>query len=106
MEKNHKQEVMNYLAKTAQHTFEHASINGQKTYFKVFLDGEKAKYLEYSYYRQKYELKEIDIERHVSQKGNGKFLLGNMLFSSLNVKAIRQTKFVKQEIQEIINNIK
>ena len=106
MEKNHRQEVMNYLAKTAQHTFEHTSANGQKTYFKVFLVGEKTKYLEYSHYLQKYVLKEIDIERHVAQKGNGKFLLGNMLFSSLNAKAIRQTKFVKQEIQEILNNIK
>lgn len=105
MEKNHKQEVMNYLTKTSQHVFEIESMNGQKTYFKVFLDGEKARYLQFSGYKGRYELKEIDIQYFISKKGNGKFLLGTMLFSSKS-RAVGQNKFVKQEIQGILNNIK
>jgi hypothetical protein len=105
MEKNHKQEVMNYLTKTSQHVFER-SVNDQKVYFKVFLEGEKAKYLEFSRYKGKYELKDIDIQYFLSKKGNGKFLLGDTLFPSNKSRAIRQNKFVKQEIQEILNNIK
>ncbi len=118
MEKNIKQEVMNYLTKTAQHTFikpkatfkfaedryEYDFENG--TYFKVFIDGDKVKYLDYSDGYKKYKVSELDVDYYIkTYKGNALNVISHILFLNKNMKSIRQTKYVKSQIDEILKNL-
>ena len=113
MEKNHKNEVISYLEKAAQHTFvkpkctyntklsQYEWDQNDLSYFKVFQDGNQFSYLENG------RIYKIDIDHYVLiWKANAKNVLSNSLFQMKKMRSVRQNKFVKQEIQEILNNIK
>lgn len=119
MEKNIKQEVMNYLKKTSEHTFVKPKATfkwgstsryecdyDDTTYFKVFVDGDKVSYLEYSDVYKKYQLKTIDVDYFVNKyKGNALCVISNILFLNKKMKSVKQTKYVKSQIDEILKSI-
>lgn len=101
---NFKKEVISYLTKTANHTFQ-KDVNGVKSYFKVFVTEEgKVKYMECSTSGQ-YRIYNIDIDYYVKvYQGNAKCVISNILFLNKKMKAIKQNKYVTAEIEEIIKN--
>lgn len=113
MEKNHKNEVINYLEKASQHTFvkpkrtynvylkQYECDQNDLSYFNIFQNGNQFSYLENG------RIHQIDIDHYASiWKGNAKNVLSNSLFQMKKMKSVKQNKFVKQEIREILNNIK
>jgi len=111
MEKNIKQEIVNYLTKTTQHTFikpksKWVNKNGQIsveydytdfTYFKVFKNEGEFTYLENG------RLNKIDIDYYIKYWGNNaKNVLSNSLFQMKMMKSVKQNKWVNSEIEKIV----
>ena len=111
MEKNIKQEIISYLTKTSGHTFikpksKWISKNGQInveydytdfTYFKVFKNEDEFTYLENG------KVNKIDIDYHIKYWGNNaKTVLSNSLFQMKMMKSVKQNKWVKEEIEKLI----
>lgn len=111
MEKNIKQEIISYLTKTSGHTFikpksKWISKNGQIgveydytdfTYFKVFKNGDEFTYLENG------KVNKIDIDYYIKYWGNNaKNVLSNSLFQMKMMKSVKQNKWVKEEIEKLI----
>lgn len=111
MEKNIKQEIVNYLTKTSGHTFikpkpKWVSKNGQIgveydytdfTYFKVFKNGDEFTYLENG------KVNKIDIDYYIKYWGNNsKDVISKSLFWDKKMKSVKQNKFVNAEIEKII----
>jgi hypothetical protein len=97
METNYKKQVMTYLTKTAGHTFQ----KKDESYFKVSIDGETVKVLEGN------KLIKLDIDQYVKWYGeNARNVVSHRLFLNKEMKSVKQTKYVKDEISEILKNIK
>jgi len=121
MEKNFKQEIMNYLEKTAKHTFikptskwvnKDGKIDVEYdytdfSYFKVFIDGDKVKLLSKPSSTKSYQITTIDIDYYIKVwSANAKNVLSNSLFEGKKMKSVKQNKYVKSEIAEILESIK
>ena len=111
MEKNIKQEIISYLTKTSGHTFikpksKWISKNGQIsveydytdfTYFKAFKNGDEFTYLENG------KVNKIDIDYYIKYWGNNaKNVLSNSLFQMKMMTSIKQNKWIKEEIEKLI----
>jgi len=113
MEKNIKQEIVNYLTKTTQHTFIKPKAtfkwgNETKagyyeydyenfTYFKVFKNEGEFTYLENG------KVNKIDIDYYIKYWGNNaKNVLSNSLFQMKMMKSVKQNKWVNSEIEKIV----
>jgi hypothetical protein len=106
MEKFEK-EVQDYLTKVSQHTYK----SGDR-YMKVFSNGKKFMVFEWSNYHRKYVVREIKTDWIVKHyKGNAKCMLSHQLFlnkptiSGPKYMAVRQTKFVKGEIDKVMKEL-
>ena len=97
MEKNYKQEVMNYLTKTTSHVFQ----KKDGTYLKVIIDNETVKVLEGT------KVTTLDVDWYVKNyKENAKNVITHRLFLNKEVRSVKQTKYIKDEISEILKNTK
>lgn len=109
-----RQEVINYLNKTSNHTFQKP-----KAKFK-YGNAEKPGYYEYDYENVTYfkiikkddnffilednKLRKIDIDYYLNYyQGNAKCVLKHSLFLDKGMKSIRNNKYVKAQIEEILN---
>ena len=119
-----KQEIVNYLTKTSQHTFikPKSTFNwGQEgshyeydysefTYFKVIKIGEHFFYLENSNGQntpKTYKLYKIDIDSKIEYWGNNtKCVISNLLFLDKKMKSVKSNKWHLGEIESIIEEIK
>jgi hypothetical protein len=69
------------------------------TYFKVFNEGEKWFYIEDD------KIKNLDIDYYIKYYGNNaKCVISHKLFLDKKMKCIRNNKFIKSNIDEIIKN--
>lgn len=95
MKQTNKQEVINYLTKTSQHTF---SYEDGKL-FKVVKDGDSWYLIDDSSIQK---VKPIAVDTYVSSYGaNAKCVIKHNLFLNRKVKSIKTNKYTK----EIIDNI-
>lgn len=110
MTNNYKQEVINYLNKTSKHTFVKPNLfnieTEGSTYFKVFPDGDNFKVLESSYIygkRNGYKLTTINVDNYVASYGpNAKCVIKHILFLGKEMKSVKNTKYVKAEIDKCL----
>ena len=106
-------EVLNYLNKTSLHTFvkpkatyKYATKDepghyeydyNDTTYFKVFKDGDLFKVLENG------KVRVIDVDGYIDLYfTESKAVIKRVLFLNKKVKSIRNNKFVKSEIEELL----
>jgi hypothetical protein len=92
-----KQEVVNYLTKTSQHTFayEDGSI------FKVEKVGDKFYLIDQKSYKQ---LSEIEYEKTMAYyMNNAKCVLKHRLFLGRPIKSVKTNKYTKEIVESIIN---
>lgn len=90
-----KQEVLDYLKKTSRHVFEKENASGEKTYLKVFFDGDDVKLLEDG------KIKTLNVDGYVAFSSNAKCVIKHVLFLNKKIKAVRQTRYVKDQIQDM-----
>lgn len=112
-----RKEVINYLTKTSKHvfikpkaTFKWGDANKpgyyeydyeNSTYFKVFSEDEKWFYIEDG------KVKDLDIEHYIKYyDSNAMCVISHKLFLDKKMKSIRNTKFVKSQIDQILNPVK
>jgi hypothetical protein len=112
-----KKEVISYLTKTSAHTFlkpkatfkwGDAKTPGyyeydyeDSTYFKLFQEGEKW------FYVQNGSVNSLDVDQYIKYHGaNSKCVISNFLFLGKKMKSVRNTKFVKSQIEAIVNPVK
>ena len=115
MENSIKTEIVNYVKKTSIHTFVKPKATfkwgnsatpsyyeydySEGTYFKVWLEGEEIRCLEDG------KVKSISIEDKIKWYGkNAKNVIKHTLFLDKGMKSIRNTKRIKQEIEEILKS--
>lgn len=109
-----RQEVLNYLSKTANHTFQkpkatfkYGDVNTpghyeydyeNVTYFKIIKKDEDFFILEDN------KLRKIDIDNYIKwNKKNAKCVIKHSLFLNKGMRGIRNNKYVKAKIEEILN---
>jgi hypothetical protein len=117
-----KQEIVNYLTKTSQHTFVKPKATykynqtgfhfhyeydyNEVTFFKVIKKGEDFYYLENSNGQNTpttYKLIKIDIDHYITYYGNNaKCVIGNNLFLNKKMKSIKSTGRILKKIEEIL----
>ncbi len=104
--KNFKEEVQDYLTKVSGHTYKCEKTD---KYMKVIAGGDKFKVLKWS--NNKYVLQDINYERTVDNyQGNAKCVISHQLFLNpqyygVKYSGIRQTKYVKAEIADILKGL-
>ena len=114
-----KQEIVNYLTKTSQHTFIKPKSTfkwktegscyeydyNDFTYFKVIKIGEEFYQLEKS--SSNYKLSKIDIDNYIKYWGNNaKCVISNNLFLDKKMKSVKSNKYHLEQIKEILESIK
>lgn len=100
---NHKNQVMDYLTKTSKHTFTKTDLSDPTkfTYFKVFINDSVITVLENN------KIRTIDVDWYVRYyKENAKNVITHSLFLNKKMKSVKTTKFVKSQIEDILQNIK
>jgi hypothetical protein len=117
-----KQEIVNYLTKTSQHTFVKPKATfkwGDSktpgyyeydykdfTYFKVIKKEDEFFQLEKSG-SSNYKLSKIDIDTYIKYYGNNaKCVLSNNLFLDKKMKSVKSNKYHLEEIKNILESIK
>lgn len=116
-----KQEIVNYLTKTSQHTFVkpkstykwsneggyHEYDYNEVTYFKVIKIEEEFYYLEKQNSNSKYKLNKIDIDSYIKYwNNNAKCVISNNLFLDKKMKSVKSNKYHLEEIKNILESIK
>jgi hypothetical protein len=118
-----KQEIVNYLTKTSQHTFVKPKATfkwgdsktpgyyeydyNEFTYFKVIKIEEDFYYLEKQNSNSKYKLSKIDIDIYIKYYGNNtKCVISNNLFLDKKMKSVKSNKYHLEEIKNILESIK
>lgn len=92
-----KQEVVNYLTKTSQHTFSYED----GSLFKIEKVGDKFYLIDQKSHKQ---VSEIEYDKTVSYyMENAKCVIKHRLFLSRPVKSIKTNKYTKEIIDSIIN---
>jgi len=96
-----KKQVIDYLTKTSKHVFElkktyYSGETDERVYLKVLeVNDEFAKVLDNG------KIRNISIDSAVKYYGgNAKNVIGNSLFVMRDAKSVRQTKYVKEEINK------
>ncbi len=110
-----KQEIVNYLTKTSQHTFvkpkatykwsqtgsQYEYDYNEFTYFKVIKNEDEFFRLENN------KLTKIDIDHYIKYYGNNaKCVLSNNLFLDKKMKSVKSNKYHLEEIKNILESIK
>jgi hypothetical protein len=102
-----KKEVQDYLTKVSNHTYK-----SDDKYMKVIIRDEKFIVLEWSKYHNKYTTYELSVDSKVNyHKGNAKCITSHQLFlnkptiSGPKYFSVRQTKYVKKEIIDILREL-
>ena len=116
-----KQEIVNYLTKTSQHTFIKPKVTfkwktegsyheydyNDFTYFKVIKIEEDFYYLEKQNGTSNYKLNKIDIDYYIKYWGNNaKCVISNNLFLDKKMKSVKSNKYHLEKIKEILESIK
>jgi hypothetical protein len=97
METNYKKQVINYLTKTSAHTFQ----KKDESYLKIFIDGETVKVLEGN------KLTVLDVDQYVKwYLENAKNVVTHRLFLNKEMRSVKQTKYVRSKINEILQSTK
>lgn len=111
-----KSEIISYLTKTSSHTFVSPKVttkytpNGVErkydyengTYFKVIKKGDN--FYTFEGNKDAHTMRKIDIDYYIKYYGNNaKCVLKHSLFLNKNMKSIKSTKFVKEQISEILD---
>ena len=92
MKTTNKQEVINYLTKTSQHTFSYED----KRLFKIVKDDDKFFIIDENSFRIK---SDIDIDQLISDyQSNSKCVLKHKLFLNKKVISVKTNKFTKEKI--------
>jgi hypothetical protein len=115
-----KQEIVNYLTKTSQHTFVkpkatfkwsaegsyHEYDYNEFTYFKVIKINEDFFQLE-KIGSSNYKLSKIDIDSYIKYyNNNAKCVISNNLFLEKKMKSVKSNKYHLEEIKNILESIK
>jgi len=118
-----KQEIVNYLTKTSQHTF----VKPKATY-KWSQTGSQYEYdyIEFTYFKiikvedeffklennnsqntsTSYKLTKIDIDNYIKYNGNNaKCVISNWLFLDKKMKSVKSNKYHLEEIENILESI-
>jgi DNA modification methylase len=119
-----KQEIVNYLTKTSQHTFvkpkstykwsqtgpQYEYDYNEFTYFKVIKIEDEFFKLENGNGQNTpitYKLTKIDIDNYIKYSGNNsKCVLSNWLFLDKKMKSVKSNKYHLGEIENILESIK
>ncbi len=119
-----KQEIVNYLTKTSQHTFIKPKATfkwkqegsnyeydyNEFTYFKVIKIDEDFYYLSNSNGQNTpttYRLNKIEIDNFINYWGNNtKCVIGNQLFLDKKMKSVKSNKYHLEQIKDILDKIK
>lgn len=92
-----RQEVINYLTKTSNHTFNYE--DGKL--FKIVYKDDKFYILDE---KSLYNMKELNLDSTISYYGsNAKNVIKHQLFLNKNLKSVRNTKFIKDSIKSIVD---
>lgn len=91
-----RQKVLDYLDKTSKHTFVRKDREDEG-YFKVIKDGDKFKVL------RRGKVFPLDIDYYINYYGrNAKNVIKHRLFLNENMYSIKNTKYVKANLAEIL----
>lgn len=113
-------DVINYLTKTSQHIFikprpkfiwtveksYYEYDYDDFTYMRVFKENGEFFYLEYTIFGY-YKVNKINIDLYVERySNNAKCIISNKLFLDRKMKSIKNNRFTRSSIDEIVNKIK
>ena len=119
-----KQEIVNYLTKTSQHTFvkpkstykwsqtgsQYEYDYSEFTYFKIIKVEDEFFKLENNNSQNtstSYKLTKIDIDNYIKYNGNNaKCVISNWLFLDKKMKSVKSNKYHLKEIENIFESIK